>query len=155
MGGADTHAVNTLSQAVALDPQNPILHDRLGQLYQRLGNLDLAQRKFEDSAIVKEDYGPGRFRLAKILIERKGEVPRIVNELTLAKRFLDTNDPAHSEIDTLLDQYNKQLRELQEQQAQQQPGPSPSPGASPSPSPSPSPSASPSPTTSPSPSPSF
>src|SRR3990172_4789611 len=44
VGGADTHAVNTLSQAVNLDPQNPILHDRLGQLYQRLGNMDLAQR---------------------------------------------------------------------------------------------------------------
>jgi len=153
VGGADTHAVNSLSQAVALDPQNPILHDRLGQLYLRLGNADLAQRKFEDSAIVKGDYGPGRFRLAKILIEKKGEVPRIVNELTLAKRFLDANDPAQAEISTLLDQYNKQLRDLQEQQAKQQPAASPSPGASPSPSPSPS--ASPSPTPSPSPSPTF
>jgi len=154
VGGADTHAVNSLSQAVALDPQNPILHDRLGQLYLRLGNTDLAQRKFEDSAIVKEDYGPGRFRLAKILIEKKGEVPRIVNELTLAKRFLDANDPAQAEIATLLDQYNKQLRDLQEQQKQQQLQASPSPGASPSPSPSPSASPSPSPSQSPSPSPS-
>lgn len=145
--GADVHATNTLAQAIALDPQNPILHDRLGQLYQRLNNTDLAQRKFEDSVIVKGDYGPGHYRLAKLLIEKKAEVPRIVNELSLAKRFLEKNDPAIAEIDKELETYNKQLQDLQkeaiEKQQNQQASPSPSPTASPSPSPSASPSPSP------------
>lgn len=148
--GADVHAVNTLSQAVSLDPQNPILHDRLGLLYQRVGNKDLAQRKFEDAAIVKGDYGPAHYHLAKILIENKGEVARIVAELNAAKRLLPENDPAIADIDANLATYNQQLQDLQAQN-QKAPEASPSPGASPSPSPSPSPKTSPK--TSPSPSP--
>jgi hypothetical protein len=153
VGGADVHSVNTLAQAVALDPQNPILHTQLGQLYQRVGNLDLAQRKYEDAVIVKGDYGPAHYHLSQILIEKKGEVPRIVNELTLAKRFLPQNDQALADVDSDLETYNKQLRDLQEQAAQNQgqPGASPLPGASPTPSPSPSPSASPQGKPSPSP----
>ncbi len=160
VSGADVHATNTLTQALALDPKNPILHDRLGQLYQRLGNLDLAQRKYEDSIYVKNDYGPGHFRLAKILIERKGDVPKIVNSLTLAKRFLDPKDPAISQIDSDLDKYNKQLAELIEkskvagekteaEKKDEGASPTPSPSTSPSPqisspSPEPSPEVSPS-----------
>ncbi len=154
--GADVHATNTLSQAVALDPQNPILHTRLGSLYQGLGNLDLAQRKFEDAIIVKGDYGPAHYSLANVLIERKGEVARIVNELTFAKRFLPKEDPAIDDLNNKLDEYNKKFAELQKQQAEQVAGAttetdaSPSPNASPTPSPSPSPSNSPSPSPSPS-----
>lgn len=157
IGGADVHATNTLSQAVSLDPQNPILHNRLGQLYQRLGNLDLAQRKFEDATIIKPDFGPARYNLALILIEKDGDVARIVNELTIAKRVLPAEDPARSDIDTKLNTYNRRLREIQESAAQApptqteqstdeeedstgdeetSPSPSPSPTASPSPSPS-------------------
>ena len=143
VGGAETHATNTLALAIALDPQNPILHQKLGLLYQKLGNLDLGIRKFEDSITVKGDYGPGYYSLALALIEKKGDIARIVNELTLAKRFLPADDPARPDIDKKLEEYNRQLREI--------PPVSPSPGASPQPgsSPSPSPSASPSPTSSP------
>lgn len=156
VGGADVHATNTLAQAIALDPQNPILHDRLGQLYQRLINTDLAQRKYEDAVVVKGDYGPGHYRLAKLLIDKKGEVPRIVNELTLAKRFLDKNDPAIGDIEASLETYNKKLQDLQneateKQKNNQNASPSPTASASPSPSPQASPSPSASPEESPSP----
>lgn len=145
VGGAETHATNTLALAIALDPQNPILHQRLGTLYHRLGNLDLATRKFEDSITVKGDYGPGYYSLALVLIEKKGDIARIVAELTLAKRFLPADDPARGDIDKKLEEYNRQLREIQTPS-------SPPPGASPEPgsSPGPSPGTSPSPTSSPS-----
>jgi len=157
--GADVHATNTLAQAVALDPQNPILHARLGSLYQRLGDLDLAQRKFEDSIIVKGDYGPGHYSLANVLIEKKGDVGRIANELTLAKRFLPAEDPAQDDLNKKLDEYNKKLTDLQKEQAEKaknnalaSPNPSATPSPSPSTSPSPSPTASPEEDASPSPS---
>lgn len=140
VGGSDTHAVNTLAQAVALDPENPSLHFRLGNLYERLQNLDLAQRKYEDAIVVKGDYGPAHYSLANLLIQRNGEVTRIVNELTFAKRFLPGDDPAKGDIDKKLDEYNKKLRELQEsqnQQSSQNAQASPSPDTSPTPSPSP------------------
>lgn len=152
-GGADVHATNTLTQAVALDPQNPILHNRLGQLYQRLGNLDLAQRKYEDAIIVKNDFGPAHYNLANLLIEREGDVGRIVNELTLAKRLLPQDDPAKADIEEKLEKYNEQFRNLQKQTKEA--GQITPEEASASPSPSPRPSPSPSPTASPSPSPSF
>jgi len=153
INGSDVHAVNTLSQAVALDPQNPILHDRLGLLYQRINNKDLAQRKFEDSIIVKGDFGPAHYHLAQILIDTKGDVARIVNELNLAKRLLPENDQALQDIDKNLETYNKQLQELQAQNAQNRTNSQANP--SPSPLNSPSTTASPSPSTSPSPSPSL
>lgn len=146
VSGSDVHATNTLAQAVALDPENPVLHDRLGQLYQRLNSLDLAQRKYEDASIVKTDYGVAHYHLANILIEKKGDVPRIVNELAAAKRFLPANDPALPEIDKNLESYNKELRDLQEkaaQNAKNAQSASPTPGASPSPSPKATPSPSP------------
>lgn len=141
--GADVHATNTLAQAIALDPQNAILHNRLGALYEKLGNLDLAQRKYEDAVIVKGDFGPAHYSLANILITKKGEVPRIVNELALAKKFLPKEDPALGDIEKKLDQYNKELSDLQEKAIQQQKDAqtSPKPTASPSPSTSPSPKA--------------
>lgn len=148
IGGADVHATNTLAQAVSLDPENAILHDRLGILYQRLNNPDLAQRKFEDATIVKSDFGPAHYHLAKILIEKKGDITRIVNELALAKRFLPANDPAIEDIDKNLETYNKQLQELQEKAASQ----AGQPQASPSPSPEATPKATPTPTPVPSPS---
>ena len=149
VGGSDTHAINTLAQATALDPENPSLHFRLGNLYERLGNLDLAQRKYEDAIVVKGDYGPAHYSLANLLIQREGDVTRIVNELTFAKRFLPQDDPARDDIDKKLDEYNKKLTELQKSQNQQsktdqESNASPSPSSSPSPSPSPSPSSSPS-----------
>jgi len=148
VGGADVHATNTLTQAISLDPQNPILHNRLGQLYQRLGDLDLAQRKYEDATIVKGDFGPAHYSLANLLIERQGDIARIVSELTFAKQFLPQDDPARSDIEEKLKTYNEKFRNLQEQSSQSQ-----VPEASPKPSPSPLPS--PSPSASPSPSPSF
>lgn len=157
--GADVHATNTLAQAIALDPQNPILHSRLGSLYQRLGNSDLAQRKFEDAIVVKNDYGPAHYSLALILIDKKGDVGRIVQELSAAKQLLPGDDPARKDIDAKLDEYNKKLRELVDQQQKQQQSQKDQPGASPSPdakaTPSPSPSPNPSEKTTPTPSPSL
>lgn len=143
--GAEIHAVNTLNQAVNLDPQNPILHDRLGLLYQLIKDPDSAQRKFEDTIIVKGDFGPAHYHLAKLLIERKGDVQRILNALTLAKRFLPANDPAIGEIDKSLETYANQLKQIQENpQPQTSNQPSPTPSASTNPTPSPSPTQNPS-----------
>lgn len=151
--GSDVNAVNALAQASALDPENPILHERLGALYLRLKNVDSAQRKFEDSTVTKNDYGPAHWDLAKVLIDKKGDVLRIAQELTLAKRFLPQNDPAMDEINKLLGDYNKQVEELQKQQnqaaAQANPNASPPPAGGPSASPSPSASPNASPTPSP------
>lgn len=154
VGDSSVHAQNTLAYAVSLDPENPILHDQLGSLYEQLNNSDLAQRKFEDAIIVKADFGPAHYHLAKILIDKKGEVTRIVNELLLAKRTLPKDDLALPDIEKNLENYNKELNDLQQKAAEKaketQNQASPSPESSPKPSPTPS--ATPQATPSPSPS---
>lgn len=152
--GSDVHAINTLSQAVQLDPENPILHDRLGLLYLRVGNKDLAQRKFEDAVIIKGDFGPASYHLAKLLIDQNGDVGRIVSSLNAAKQFLPKDDPAIADIDKNLTTYTQKLQDLQKQQQEQVNQQQSTQNASPKPSTSPSPSPTPSPSTSPQPSPS-
>ncbi|MBI3342370.1 O-antigen ligase family protein, partial [Candidatus Curtissbacteria bacterium] len=132
--GADVDTINTLGQASALDPENPILHEKIGALYLRLKNLDSAQRKFEDATVTKPDYGPAHYDLALVLIEKNGDVVRIAQELAAAKRFLPANDPALGDINTKLADYNKKVEDLQKQtnQAVQNAATaSPSPTASP------------------------
>lgn len=157
--GSDVHAVNSLSQAVLLDPQNPILHDQLGLLQQRLKNPDSAQRKFEDSILTKNDYGPAYYHLAKLLIEKSANPAKIADALTAAKRYLPKEDPALPDIEKNLEDYNKKVEEQKTQPVQ----PTPAPVVSPSPSPekstktsaSPSPSPAEIPPSGPSPSPSL
>lgn len=130
--GADINALNTLTQALALDPQNPILHDQLGLLHQRLKNTDLAQRKFEDSIVTKSDYGPAYYHLAKLLILTDPQnALKIADALNASKRLLPQTDPAIADIEKNLTIYNKKVEELKTSGAQ------PSVEASPSPSPSP------------------
>lgn len=148
VSGADVNAINTLTQASSLDPQNPLLHDRLGILYQRVKNLDLAQRKFEDAAVIKTDFGPAYYHLAQVLIEKKSEPAKIANALTLAKRYLPANDPAIDDINSKLEDYNKQVQEQQEQAANPPAG-----AAQATPTPTPSPSGKPAPTATPIPTP--
>jgi len=142
VSGADVNTVNTLLQASALDPENPILHDRIGTIQKRLKNLDAAQRKFEDAIIVKQDYGPAHYNLALLLIEKNGNAVAIAQELAAAKRFLPANDPAIKSIDAKLKEYNTKVEDLQkaQNQAATQPSPTPDVNASPTPTPSPSPS---------------
>lgn len=136
--GADVDTVNTLSQASALDPENPVLHEKMGVLYLKLKNLDSAQRKFEDATVTKPDYGPAHYDLARVLIEKNGDVSRIAQELALAKKYLPANDPAMDDINTKLSEYNKKVEDLQSkinQSAQEATSASPSPSASASASP--------------------
>lgn len=138
LAGADVDTLNTLGQASALDPANPILHEKIGGLYLRLKNLDSAQRKFEDAIVTKPDYGPAHYDLALVLIEKNGDVVKIAQELTLAKRYLPAGDPATENINTKLTEYNQKVEDLQKQRnqaAQNAATASPTPTASPSPSP--------------------
>jgi len=143
VSGADVNAVQTLLQASALDPENPILHDKIGVIQKKLNNLDAAKRKFEDAIIVKQDYGPAHYNLALLLIEKNGDPLTIAQELAAAKKFLPANDPAIKDINTKLADYNQKVEELQ--RAQNQTATQANETASPSLSSSPSPSTTPSP----------
>lgn len=137
ISGADVNAIQTLLQASALDPENPIIHDKIGVLQKKLNNLDAAKRKFEDAIIVKQDYGPAHYNLALLLIEKNGDALTIAQELAAAKKYLPAGDPALKDINKQLGVYNAKIEELQkaQNQAATQPAPTPDPNAAPTPSP--------------------
>jgi tetratricopeptide (TPR) repeat protein len=91
--GADLFAVQTYSQAVALDRFNPNIRIALGGVHYARGDYDTAIRVFELATATKPDHANAHYNLAFALRD-KGELDRAINEMTLVLSLLDrtTND---------------------------------------------------------------
>lgn len=102
--GADTFAVQTLSQAVALDPVNPSLRISLGGIYFALGRYDEAIDTFKLAVLTKPDLANSRYNLSAAYRE-KGEIEKAITEmntvLTLVKADTPDYDLVKSELDSL------------------------------------------------------
>jgi tetratricopeptide (TPR) repeat protein len=79
--GADDFAVQSYSQAVALDPISPLLRVDLGGIYYALGNYDLAIDIFKLAVIAKPDLANARYNLA-VAYREKGEIDKAIDEMT-------------------------------------------------------------------------
>lgn len=86
--GADTFALQSYNQAIALDPINPNLRISLGGLYYALGNYDQAIRAFEFAVIAKPDLANAHYNLAAALRE-KGDIEAAINEMTTVLSLVD------------------------------------------------------------------
>ncbi len=64
--GADQWAADSLGQAIALDPVNPVLRIDLGGLFFALGDFDSAQRQFEAAVNLKPDHANAHYNLAAV-----------------------------------------------------------------------------------------
>lgn len=62
--GAQQWALDSLRQAVLLDPVNPNLRIAWGGLYYALGDFELAQRQFEIAVELKPDHANAHYNLA-------------------------------------------------------------------------------------------
>lgn len=62
--GADQFAVQTYSQAIALDPTNPNLRISLGGVYYALGRYDEAIDAFKLAVLAKSDYANAHYNLS-------------------------------------------------------------------------------------------
>lgn len=115
---AAVHAINTYSQAIALDPTNPRLYEALGNVYFNLGDLDNAIKSFERSVSAKPDFASGHYNLAQA-VRRKGDNPaRVVAELqaTLSLLIEDTKQNKENR-----ERIEKELKEAKEVAAKAQP----------------------------------
>jgi tetratricopeptide (TPR) repeat protein len=107
--GADTFAVQTLKNAVALDPINPGTRIALGGVYYEAGNFENAIKVFELAVAAKPDHANARYNLAFALREA-GYLDRAIAEMTNVLSLIDrtTNDyevarQALEDIQTLKD----------------------------------------------------
>lgn len=91
--GADNFAIQTLGQAVALDPINPNLRISLGGVYFALGRYDDAASSFQLATLAKPDLANAHYNLAAAFRE-KGETQKAIDELnkTLALVQKDSTD---------------------------------------------------------------
>ncbi len=80
--GADTFAIQTYRQAIALDPFNPNLRIALGGIYYGLKDYDNAIRAFESAVAAKNDHANAHYNLAFALRD-KGDLDRALSEMSL------------------------------------------------------------------------
>lgn len=124
--GSETHAINTLVQAVALDPANSLLRQSLGNLLLSLNRREEAQRAFEEAISVSPRSYSAHYSLARVLRERGGFEERVVVELSLTLQFLPQESQDRSRIEEELKTAQKTLEEKKptQKQAPQQATPS-------------------------------
>lgn len=91
--GADTFAVQTMGQAVALDPLNPNLRIALGGIHYGQANYDTAIRVFELAVATKPDHANAHYNLAFALRDN-GDIDGAISQMTVVLSLLapDSND---------------------------------------------------------------
>ncbi|KKT85767.1 MAG: hypothetical protein UW85_C0013G0010 [Parcubacteria group bacterium GW2011_GWA1_Parcubacteria_45_10] len=102
--GADVFTIQAYSQAIALDPVNPLLRVSLGGTYYALGNYDSAIDAFKLAVIAKPDLANAHYNLAAAYRE-KGETQKAIDEIKTVLSLVpqDSNDykVAQSELERL------------------------------------------------------
>jgi tetratricopeptide (TPR) repeat protein len=102
--GADKFAVQTYTQAVALDPINPNLRIALGGVYYALGRYDEAIDSFRLAVLAKSDLPNAHYNLA-IAYREKKDYDNAIKEmnavLTLVKKDSDDYKLAQTELTNL------------------------------------------------------
>jgi len=91
--GADNFAIQTYTQAVALDPTSPDLRISLGGVYYALGRFDDAISSFKLAVLAKPDFANAHYNLAIAYREKKdfdNAIAEINIVLTLVAK--DSND---------------------------------------------------------------
>lgn len=68
---AEQWAIESLRQAIALDPVNPNLRIELGGLYYALGDFESAQRQFETAVNLKPDHANAHYNLAAAYVQQE------------------------------------------------------------------------------------
>ena len=112
--GADQWTVAALSQAINLDPYNPVLRIDLGAVHYSLGNYEWAQRQFELAVDLKPDLANAHYNLAMALRENdKPELAQQELEATLSLLEAGSTDyeRVKKELEGLKEGLEKELEE--------------------------------------------
>lgn len=100
--GADQFAVQTYTQAIALDPTNPNLRIALGGIYYSLGNFDNAIDVFKLAAIAKPNLPNAHYNLAVAYREKK-DFDNAIAEINNVINLVDKNSEDYKVAKQTLD----------------------------------------------------
>lgn len=104
--GADAFAIQTLSQAIALDPVNPSLRISLGGIYYALGRYDEAIDTFKLAVLTKPDLANSHYNLAAAYRE-KGEIEKAITEMNTVLTLVEAGTPDYDLVKSELDSLEK------------------------------------------------
>lgn len=102
--GADQFAIQTYTQAIALDPTNPNLRIALGGVYYALGNYDEAISAFKLAVAAKPDLANAHYNLAIAYREKKdyaNAATEMQSVLTLVSKDSSDYKLAQSTLDEI------------------------------------------------------
>jgi tetratricopeptide (TPR) repeat protein len=90
---ADTYAIQTLNQAIFLEPINPNLRIKLGGIYYSQGKYDEAIEVFRLAVLAKSDYANSHYNLSMAYKEKK-DLVRAKDEMNIVLELVgkDTKD---------------------------------------------------------------
>lgn len=104
--GADQFALQTYSQAIALDPINPNLRITLGGVYYSLGQYDNAIDVFKLAVAAKPDLANSHFNLSAAY-RQKGEYDNAIAEMNNVLSLVAKDSPDYKTAQTELDNLKK------------------------------------------------
>lgn len=104
--GADQFAIQTYTQAVALDPINPNLRVALGGIYYSLGKYDDAIDSFKLAVLTKPDLANSHYNLA-IAYREKKNYDSAITEMNTVLTLVTKNSPDYILAKTTLDALEK------------------------------------------------
>lgn len=106
--GADAFAVQTYTQAIALDPINPNLRIALGGIYYAMGRYDDAIRTFQLATYAKPDLANAHYNLA-IAYRDKGDTQDAIGEINTVLGLVTKDSPDYKLAQTELNSLQQKL----------------------------------------------
>lgn len=104
--GADQFAIQTYSQAIALDPMNPDLRISLGGIYYSLKDYENAIDSFKLAVLTKQNYANAHYNLALAYAENRN-FDKAVSEMTTTLSLLDKSSKDYELAKTELENLEK------------------------------------------------
>lgn len=104
--GADQFAIQTYTQAVALDPTNPNLRISLGGVYYALGQYDNAIDSFKLATVAKPDLANGYYNLA-ITYQAKKDYDNAIAQINIVLTLVKPGTQDYTLAQNLLNDLKK------------------------------------------------
>lgn len=134
---APNWTVAAYSQAVIRSPADPNLRFNLAAVFKRAGNIDQAQRFFEQTVQLKPDYANAWFNLAdiaKIQGKKEQELTYLSKTLSLIKTSDENYPKIKAQVDALTKELGDKAKAATDKTQAATPSATPRPSASPAPS---------------------
>lgn len=126
--GADQFAVQSLNQAIALEPTNPLLRIKLGGLYYSLGDYQSAIEVFKLAVLAKPDLANSYYNLAISYRDSK-QLDKAKEQMEIVLKLVDPNSKDYELAKKELESLNviKEEAPVIEAETLTEPEPTPAP----------------------------